>query len=79
MTHQVIKNVRAIAESAGASLDQVVKTTIYLTDISDFGAVNGVYSQYFKGVLPARAVIQAAALPKGGKIEMEAIVALTES
>jgi len=79
MTHQVIKNVRAIAESAGASLDQVVKTTIYLTDISDFGAVNGVYSQYFKGVLPARAVVQAAALPKGGKIEMEAIVALTES
>jgi 2-iminobutanoate/2-iminopropanoate deaminase len=77
MTHRVIRNVQAIAESAGGGLDRVVKTTIYLADMSDFSAVNEVYSQYFKGVLPARAVVQAAALPKSGKIEMEAIVKLT--
>jgi 2-iminobutanoate/2-iminopropanoate deaminase len=77
MTHQVIRNVQAIAESAGGGLNRVVKTTIFLADMTDFGAVNEVYAQYFKGVLPARAVVQAAALPKGGKIEMEAIVMLT--
>jgi len=78
MTHQVIKNVRAIAEAAGGALDHVVKATIYLTDMNDFGSVNQVYSLYFKGPLPARAVVQVAALPKGGKIEMEAILQLTE-
>jgi 2-iminobutanoate/2-iminopropanoate deaminase len=77
MTHQVIRNVQAIAESAGGGLNRVIKTTIFLADMTDFGAVNEVYAQYFKGVLPARAVVQAAALPKGGKIEMEAIVMLT--
>jgi len=77
MTHQVIRNVQAIAESAGGGLNRVVKTTIFLAEMTDFGAVNEVYAQYFKGVLPARAVVQAAALPKGGKIEMEAIVMLT--
>ncbi|MFZ0448801.1 MAG: RidA family protein [Desulfatiglandaceae bacterium] len=74
MTHRVIRNVQAIAESVGSGLDRVVKTTIFLADMNDFAAVNEVYSQYFKGVLPARAVVQAAALPKGGKIEMEAVV-----
>ncbi len=77
MTHRVIRNVQAIAESAGGGLNRVVKTTIFLADMTDFGAVNEVYAQYFKGVLPARAVVQAAALPKGGRIEMEAIVRLT--
>ena len=77
MAHQVIRNVQAIAESAGADLSRVAKTTIYLTDMNDFGAVNEVYAEYFKGVLPARAVVQAAALPKGGKIEMEAILKLS--
>ncbi len=77
MTRQVIRNVKAIAQSAGGDLDKVVKTTLYLADMGDFGPVNEVYAQYFKGVLPARAVVQAAALPKGGRIEMEAIVKLT--
>jgi len=76
MTHQVIRNVQAIAESAGGGLNRVVKTTIFLADMNDFAAVNEVYAQYFKGVLPARAVVQAAALPKNGKIEMEAVVKL---
>ncbi len=78
MTHQVIKNVQAIAKAAGGALDQVVKATIYLTDMNDFAQVNQVYSHYFEGLLPARAVVQVAALPKGGKIEMEAILQLTE-
>ena len=75
-THQVIKNVRAIAEAAGAGLDRVVKTTIFLTDMGNFSAVNNVYAQYFNEPLPARCAIQVAGLPKDADIEMEAIVYL---
>lgn len=76
MTHQVIKNTRAIARAAGTDLNRAVKTTIFLTDMADFAAVNQIYAQYFSEVLPARAVVQVAALPKGGTIEMESIVQL---
>jgi len=75
-THQVIRNIKAIAEAAGAGLDQVVKTTIFLADLDDFVTVNQVYAQYFGTPPPARSTIQVAALPKGSPIEMEAVVAL---
>ena len=76
MTHQVIKNTRAIARSAGTDLNRTIKTTIFLTDLANFAAVNQVYAEYFTETLPARAVVQVAALPKGGEIEMESIVQL---
>ncbi len=76
MTHRVIKNTRAIARAAGTDLNRTVKTTIFLTDLANFTAVNQVYAQYFTQTLPARAVVQVAALPKGGEIEMESIVQL---
>ncbi len=76
MTHQVIKNTRAIALAAGTDLNRTIKTTIFLTDLANFTAVNQIYAQYFTETLPARAVVQVAALPKGGEIEMESIVQL---
>lgn len=75
-THQVLQNVKAITEAAGADLGRVVKATIYLKDMADFQAVNEVYAEYFGGTLPARAAIQVAALPKDAAVEIEAIVDL---
>jgi len=75
-THQVIRNIKAIAEAAGTGLDKVVKTTIFLSDLNDFAAVNQVYGQYFGTPPPARSTVQVAALPKGAPIEMEAIICL---
>ncbi len=75
-TKQVMANLQAVLEAAGLSMANVVRTTIYLTDIADFGAVNEVYGSYFTaGVMPARATLQVAALPKGGKVEIDAIAA----
>ncbi len=74
--HQVFKNLSAVAEEAGTSLDNAVKTTVYLADISDFQAVNAVYSEYFKSPFPARSAFQVAALPLGSDIEVEAILNL---
>jgi 2-iminobutanoate/2-iminopropanoate deaminase len=73
-TRQVLSNIRGIAEAAGAGLQDVVKTTVFLKDMNDFGAMNGVYSEYFPDTPPARAAIQVAALPKDADIEIEAIV-----
>lgn len=73
-THQVFANMKAIVEAAGCTMDDVVKTTIYVADIADFAKVNGVYGEYFAEPFPARAAIQAAALPLGAGLEMEAIV-----
>jgi len=75
-THRVIENVAAVAKAAGAGLDKVVKTTIFLKDLKDFPTVNQAYAQHFKAVLPARSTIQVAGLPKGAEIEMEAVVFL---
>lgn len=75
-THQVLANMRAIAEAAGASLNQVVKTTIFLTDLSDFQAMNSAYATYFPDAPPARSTVQVAALPLGSNIEIEAILSL---
>lgn len=72
----VFRNLAAIAEEAGTSLDQAVKTTVFLSDIDNFAAVNEVYANYFKTPFPARSAFQVAALPLGADIEVEAIFAL---
>lgn len=72
-TCQSMKNVAAILEAAGSSLSKVVKTTILTTDLADFGAINDAYAAFFGDVAPARACYQVAALPKGAKIEIEAV------
>src|SRR5437870_8734342 len=69
-THRVLKNLGAILEAAGASFDRVVKTTVYLADMSDFAAMNEVYGTYFSAPFPARATVQAAGLPRNVKIEI---------
>jgi len=76
MTHQVIKNIQAVAGAAGADLSNVVKTTVFLKDMKDFQAVNGVYAEYFKDNPPARSAVQVAALPLGADVEIETIISL---
>lgn len=72
-TRQVMENIKAILEAEGMGFENVAKTTIYLTDLSDFGRVNDVYGSYFGDAPPARATVQVAALPKGAKVEIEAV------
>ncbi len=72
--HQVLKNLKAVVQAAGASLNDVIKTTVFLSDISDFKEVNEVYAQYFNEPFPARSAVQVAALPLGADIEIEAVV-----
>lgn len=72
-TEQVLINLRAVLEAAGSSLNDVVKTTIYLVDLGDFAAVNEVYGSYFPQDPPARATVGVTALPKGAKVEIEAV------
>lgn len=73
---QVFDNLKAVAHAAGGSLDQVVKLTIYLTDLGDFATVNSVMAEYFTEPYPARAAIGVASLPKGADVEAEAILVL---
>ncbi len=75
-THQCLKNLSAVLDSVGGSLDDVVKVTIFMVDLSDFSIMNEIYSSYFKENFPARSTIQVAALPKGALIEIEAIAIL---
>ena len=70
---QALKNLAAVLEAAGMTLQNVVKTTVFLADINDFGKINAIYANYFTGDAPARSCVQAAALPKGGLFEIEAI------
>jgi len=72
-THRSLKNLQAILEAAGASFDTVVKTTVYLEDMSEFAAMNEVYASYFTNNKPARSTVQAARLPKNVKVEIDAI------
>jgi 2-iminobutanoate/2-iminopropanoate deaminase len=74
-TKQVIENIKSILESASSSLDKVLKVSIFIADIKDFDQVNKVYERYFGASLPARACVEVSNLPKGAKIEMEAIAA----
>ena len=75
-TERVLQNLGAVLAAAGASFATVVKTTIFLADLQDFGNVNEVYARYFPSQPPARATVQAAGLPRGALIEIEAIAAV---
>jgi 2-iminobutanoate/2-iminopropanoate deaminase len=72
-TTQVMENLAAVLAAAGLTFDHVVKTTIYMTDLNDFGRVNAVYGKYFPANPPARATVQVAALPRGVPVEIDAI------
>jgi 2-iminobutanoate/2-iminopropanoate deaminase len=72
-TRRALDNVIAVLRKAGLGPDHVVKTTIYLADMADFGAMNEVYGSYFKGTPPARAAVQVARLPKDARIEIDVI------
>ena len=73
---QALTNIAAILDAAGSSIENVVKTTIYLADIADFKAVNAVYATFFTDAPPARATIQAAAMPLGGLVQIDAVALL---
>ena len=75
-THQVFRNLRAVAGAAGAGLDDIVKLSILMQDLADFGQVNEIMAGYFQQPYPARATYQVAALPRGALIEIEGIAVL---
>jgi 2-iminobutanoate/2-iminopropanoate deaminase len=75
---QALKNLKAVVEEAGMTLKDVVKTTVFLADMSDFPTINTIYGEYFQGETPARSCVQAAALPKGGLFEIEAVAVKTK-
>lgn len=70
---QALDNVKAVLEAAGSGMDKIVKVTIYMTDIKDYGTVNNIYKGYFTKDFPARTALQVADLPLGGLIEIEAV------
>lgn len=70
---QALENLSAVLDAAGMTCADVVKTTVFLTDINDFAAINAIYAKYFPGEAPARSCVQVAALPKGALFEIEAI------
>jgi 2-iminobutanoate/2-iminopropanoate deaminase len=72
-TERVLRNLDEVLEAGGASLEEVVKTTVYLTDLSDFPAMNAVYGKFFPENPPARATVQVAKLPAGALVEIDAI------
>jgi 2-iminobutanoate/2-iminopropanoate deaminase len=72
-TERVMENLKAVLEEAGAGLETVLKTTIFVADLNDFGAVNGVYGRFFAQDPPARATVQAARLPRDVRVEIEAV------
>ena len=71
--HGAMRNLGAILRAAGLDYGNIVKTTIFLQDLKDFGAVNAIYESYFTGAYPARSCVQVAALPKGGLVEIECV------
>jgi 2-iminobutanoate/2-iminopropanoate deaminase len=77
-THQVIKNLKAILEASGSSLDKVVKTTCYVTDMAEFQSFNEVYETYFGQAKPARGTVGVNSLPKNAKVEIEVIALVSE-
>ena len=72
-TRQVLMNLRAVLEAAGSGLEKVVKTTVFITSMEDFPAVNQVYAEFFDKTPPARACVEVSALPKGALVEIEAV------
>lgn len=75
-TRQVLTNLKHILEAAGASLETVVKTTVFLADMGEFAALNNVYAEFFGEAMPARSTVQVAALPLGARVEIEAVALL---
>lgn len=71
--HLVFKNLQAVLEAAGTTMDQVIKTMVFLSDINDFVPVNDIYKQYFTTDYPARSAVEVARLPKDAKLEIEVI------
>ena len=76
-TQRVLENLKAVLEAGGASLGDVVKTTIFLADMADFATVNAVYADFFPTDPPARSTVQVAALPKGARVEIEAVAVVS--
>lgn len=72
-THQVFKNLQAVLKEAGASLESVIKTTVFIKDMNDFGKVNEIYGEYFHTHKPARSCVEVARLPKDALVEIEVI------
>lgn len=76
-TRRTLENIKSILEAGGATMDQVVRTQVFLTDIEDFPAMNAVYAEYFQNDPPGRTTVQVAALPAGAHVEIEATAVLT--
>jgi 2-iminobutanoate/2-iminopropanoate deaminase len=72
-TRQVLTNLKGLLEASGSSLAQVVKTTVFLADMNEFAAMNGVYAEFFSSAPPARSTVQVARLPRDVKVEIEAV------
>lgn len=77
-TEQVLKNIETVLKAAGSSLDDVVKTTVFLADLNDFAKMNEIYAKRFKAPFPARSTVQVARLPRDAKIEIEVIAVLRD-
>ena len=77
-TERVLQHISAILEAAGAGLERVIKTNVFLLDMNDFAAMNEVYGRFFKGVPPARTTVAVAKLPGGAIVEIEAVATLAE-
>jgi 2-iminobutanoate/2-iminopropanoate deaminase len=77
-THRVFRNISEILKAAGATFDHVVRTTVFLTDMNDFSAMNEVYGAYFTAPAPARATVQVSRLPKDARIEIDVIAAMEQ-
>ncbi len=73
---QALRNLEAVCREAGTSLTKALRLTVYLVDLGEFAVVNSVYESFFEAPFPARATVQVAALPKGGRVEIDAVVAL---
>lgn len=75
-TRRALTNLKAVLEAAGSGMDKVVKTTVFLASMNDFAKMNAVYAEFFPASPPARTTVQAAALPKGGLVEIECVAAV---
>jgi 2-iminobutanoate/2-iminopropanoate deaminase len=75
-THQVLANLQAVLGAAGSSLDHIVKTTVFMADLSEFARMNAIYAEFFPAAAPARSTVQVAALPKNARVEIECIATL---
>jgi 2-iminobutanoate/2-iminopropanoate deaminase len=78
-TRQVLANLRHVLQASGSGLDLVLKTTVYLKDMSDFAAMNAVYAEFFAEAPPARSTVAVGALPKGALVEIEAVALISDT